>query len=289
MVLDPFRGIGNSCAQRFCAAGSGLLVRVSRILRWLPRLEIRMKECSKSIVRRMMTPNFTRKYFKGCGIDIGGRPDPLSLYLEFFPLMQSVRVWDLEDGDAQYMQSVDDEAFDFVHSSHCLEHIVDPLEALRNWVRIIRPGGYVILTVPDEDLYEQGVFPSSFNQDHKHTFTIKKGKSWSSRSINVTDMLCDLGETVRIEKIELLDGTYRYELPRFDQSLTPVAESGIEVVLRKPEREELIDGGRIRRGAQPERELRRHYNQYRDDIRNMKANNASQPPFENDAELGGSA
>lgn len=96
--------------------------------------------------------------------------------------MSEVRTWDWEDGDAQFLASVSDGEFDFVHSSHCLEHLVDPRKGLRNRLRVGRPGGYLVVTVPDEDLYEQGIFPSTFNQDHKWTFTIWKARSWGARS-----------------------------------------------------------------------------------------------------------
>lgn len=46
-----------------------------------------MKECSKSIARRLSSPNFMRRYFAGSGLYIGGKPDPLSLYVELFPLI----------------------------------------------------------------------------------------------------------------------------------------------------------------------------------------------------------
>ena len=82
-----------------------------------------MKECSKSIPRRLSQPNFINRYFVGDGLDIGGRPDPLVLYRELFRGIRSVRTWDLADGDAQFLRGVPDGAYDFVHSSHCLEHL----------------------------------------------------------------------------------------------------------------------------------------------------------------------
>lgn len=93
--------------------------------------------------------------------------------------------------------------------------------------------------MPDEDLYEQGVFPSTFNADHKHTFTIHKRSSWSSKSINVTELLAEVTADVEVLKIELMNATYRYHInrltaeQRFDQTLTPVGECAIEFVLRK--------------------------------------------------------
>lgn len=238
-----------------------------------------MKELSKSIVRRLHDSNFLNRYFAGNGVDIGGKPDPLSLYLEFFPKLKNVKIWDWEDGDAQFMNSVQDEEFDFVHSSHCLEHLVDPTEGLRNWLRIIKPGGYLVVTVPDEDLYEQGEFPSTFNQDHKHTFTIFKRKSWCPKSINLLDILTQLDSNSRIEKIQLLNSTYR-TLPRYDQTLTPVAECGIEFIIHKGIKDNLV-----KKTEYVDKNTLSHLNQYKDDLKTLKKENNTHKPFNNFSNL----
>jgi ubiquinone/menaquinone biosynthesis C-methylase UbiE len=67
--------------------------------------------------------------------------------------MGFVQTWDIEDGDAQYMETVRDNTYDFVHSTHYLEHMIDPKIIFKNWIRIIKPGGHIITTVSDEDLY----------------------------------------------------------------------------------------------------------------------------------------
>jgi SAM-dependent methyltransferase len=113
-----------------------------------------MDEASKALLRRLQDVRFCNTYFVGDGIDIGCGPDPISKFKKQFPLMKGLRPWDLPDGDAQLMNSVSDNTFDFVHSSHCLEHMRDPFEAFGNWLRICKPGGHLIITVPDEDLYE---------------------------------------------------------------------------------------------------------------------------------------
>lgn len=203
-----------------------------------------MHECSKAISRRLHDVRFATKYFTGKGIDIGGKPDPLGQYIEFFPLISECRTWDLEDGDAQFMEGVPDESLDFVHSSHCLEHIVDPAEALVNWVRILKPGGYLVCLIPDEDLYEQGVFPSTKNPDHKSTFTLHKPASWSSHSVNIFDLLGGI-PNLGVCKVELLDATYRYTMPEFDQTMTPVGESAIEIIARRRPPSEMESKGRL--------------------------------------------
>jgi SAM-dependent methyltransferase len=245
-----------------------------------------MKECSKSIQRRLADSNFLRSYFVGEGLDIGGKPDPLSLYKEFFPLMDNVRTWDLEDGDAQFLNGIANSSLDFVHSSHCLEHLVDPAEGLRNWFRVITEGGYLVITVPDEDLYEQGKFPSTFNRDHKWTFTIFKMKSWSDRSVNLLDLVRKLGPAAELVRIEQISATYRFNLPRYDQTLTPVAECGIELIIRKRSTVEVEAGGRwIRTKQQPNQEMRLHLNQYKDDMQILKQSNKGNLPFINTSPL----
>ncbi len=211
-----------------------------------------MKECGKAMMRRLRDPNFIGRYFVGQGIDIGGAPDPLSDYAELLPLMKQCDIWDIKDGDAQLMQGVKDDTYDFVHSSHCLEHLVDPRVAIERWWQLIRPGGYLVLTVPDEDLYEQGHWPSKFNHDHKWTFTIFKaaGVSWSERSLNLLELLTSL-DGAQIHKVELLDHQHRYDLGSFDQTLTPVGEAAIETVARKATVDDSNQGGRLSRQVPP--------------------------------------
>ena len=105
------------------------------------------------------------KYLRGSGIDIGAGNDPLRV------LEGSVRGWDVAEGDAQLMPGVADGAYDFVYSSHCLEHTREVPEALWNWVRIIKPGGHLYVVVPDYILYEKMSWPSRFNSDHKQSFS----------------------------------------------------------------------------------------------------------------------
>ena len=192
-------------------------------------------EQSKAAKRRFADGAFHLRYFAGHGLDVGGKPDPLGRYVGAFARLQSCRTWDLEDGDAQFLAGVPDDSLDFVHSSHCLEHLRDPREGLSNWVRVVRPGGYVVVTVPDEDLYEQGGWPSRFNPDHKWTFTVYKRASWSPRSVNVLGLVGSLAPRAAVERV-VLHRDFFDDAPAAvgrDQTRTLVAECAIEFVLRK--------------------------------------------------------
>lgn len=146
-----------------------------------------------------------KKILEGNGIDIGGGNSPVS---------SKVRVFDIKDGDANHILKYVTEKFDFVYSSHCLEHMINPIEALHEWWTLVKPGGYMFLVVPDEDLYEQGVMPSRFNLDHKWTFTISKHLSWSPVSINVLPLCMNL-PGCGIVNIELQDMNYDRALQTF--------------------------------------------------------------------------
>jgi SAM-dependent methyltransferase len=236
-------------------------------------------------MRRLADSNYVRRYLVGEGVDIGGKPDPLALYAELFPQITAIKTWDLEDGDAQFMHGVADDSLDFVFSSHCLEHINDPHEALVNWMRILKPGGHLIVAVPDEDMYEQGVWPSSHNLGHRHSFTMFKANSWCPASINLFDMIRTLGPAADLRKLEALDQSFRFDLPRFDQTLSPIGECGIEFVIRKRTAAEIAMGGRLPKQDQPSPQLRVYLNQYRNDQRVLKRFAADRAPFTDETEL----
>lgn len=191
-----------------------------------------MFEQSKAAKRRFDDGNFHNRYFIGKGIDIGCGDDNLGRLRHVFRGIQDVRPWDLPDGDAQYLESVSDNEYDFVTSSHCLEHMVDPRVALKNWIRVCKSNGYLIITIPDREMYEQGNWPSIYNTDHKVTFSMKN--VITPENIYVLDFLNECcGTEAVVEKIEVIrDFYYEGYLPQ-DQTLHPCIESCIEIILRK--------------------------------------------------------
>lgn len=151
-----------------------------------------------------------RQAVQGNGIDIGCGPDPVT---------PSARRFDLEHGDANVVSQFVKEQFDFVYSSHCLEHMHDPRMTILDWWKLVKPGGHLFVVVPDEDLYEQGVFPSRFNDDHKATFTLSKAQSWSPKSINVLELANSLPGG-RLISLQLQDANYDRSLTSFGR-VTP--------------------------------------------------------------------
>jgi len=162
-----------------------------------------------------------RPLMKGRGIDIGCGEHPVD----------GAEPWDLEQGDAQYMVGVEDCTYDWVFSAHCLEHMRDPHAAIQNWWRILKPGGYLIVLVPDEDLYEQSRWPSVYNSDHKRTFTCSKYSSWSPVSVNCVDLLRFLPGH-HLVSLTLEDSGYDYKNTGWDQT-TLGAEAAVQFIVKK--------------------------------------------------------
>ena len=191
-----------------------------------------MNETHKSNQRRKSQVLF-QKIFTGKGIDIGCGTDNLTND-SYYPNVTSCEGFDKEDGDAQKIHECRPaESYDFVYSSNCLEHLENPKEALESWLSLVKPGGYLVFVVPDEDLYEQGYWPPKWNSEHKWTFTIHKNRTWCPKSIDVLDLVRDL--PFKIIKIELVDTNYDYSQRGIDQTANG-AEAFIEVILQKIKR-----------------------------------------------------
>ena len=194
-----------------------------------------MKETSKAMRRRIceeVLGGFKWSEIlndKAKGVDLGSGDDPLQL--------AGVRPFDKEDGDAQYLSRyVGSENLDYVHASQLLEHVVDPGTALRDWLSVLKPGGHVVVTVPDFDLYEKRLFPSRWNPDHKHVFSLwRKGHPGVAvdRFITVPPFLASL--PCRVLLCRLVDTNFDWSKPELlDQTLPEDgAECFIEFVLRK--------------------------------------------------------
>lgn len=160
-----------------------------------------MDEASKTNAIRDL--GFKKRYLIGRIIDIGCGKDLVCAGAEPF---------DMPDGDAQEIASLrDNNVYDTVHSSHCLEHMRDPVYALNQWWTLVKPGGHLIIVVPDEDLYEQGFWPSRFNHDHKATFRLNNQTSWSPVSYDIKAIVQALPDA-QILEVERQDLKYDYVL-----------------------------------------------------------------------------
>lgn len=111
------------------------------------------------------------KYLNGIGIDIGFGGDPVSdnaITLDLPNPYTKPGKRQILRGDASNLSFICDNAFDYVYSSHLIEDFVDTYSVIKEWLRILKPGGYLCLLFPDEKRYREIENPLFHNMNHKH-------------------------------------------------------------------------------------------------------------------------
>jgi len=134
-------------------------------------------------------------YCKGYGLDLGPGGDPIT--------PSAIRV-DLPDpystagllpvqlgGDARKLRWFADATLDYVYSSHLLEDFTDIESILAEWIRVLKPGGNLVLYCPDQVIYERHCRETGqpLNKEHKdpnfNIETVKRALINVSRTRNI--------------------------------------------------------------------------------------------------------
>lgn len=111
--------------------------------------------------RRRTRAGFARR-LRGEGLEIGALVDPLPVphatRIVYSDLLTAEQIAALYPGsrlpdivsDSESFPSIANETFDFVVANHVLEHLTDPIGALREWHRILKNDGLLMLALPDK-------------------------------------------------------------------------------------------------------------------------------------------
>jgi predicted SAM-dependent methyltransferase len=142
------------------------------------------------------------RYCTGCGVDLGPGGDPIVPHAIRVDLPQPYsHVGSLPvqlGGKAEELYWFRDGVLDFVYSSHLLEDYPDTEAVLREWLRVLKTGGNLILFCPDEQVYRKhcDATGQTYNEHHVH----------SEFSLDFVKRILD-----RLDQTELL-----YEVPLID-------------------------------------------------------------------------
>jgi SAM-dependent methyltransferase len=158
-----------------------------KLLRSHPRLKsLVMLVLQKTGLRSLAAPHLASvavdvlraevaaRHLRGSGLEIGAMHKPLPVhrdvnvqYVDVISKPEAVRRFPnldpsymvtpdiIEDGFT--LSSVPERSQDFLIANHVLEHSPNPLQALQNWTRVLRPGGVLYVTVPvAEKCFDRG-------------------------------------------------------------------------------------------------------------------------------------
>jgi len=81
-----------------------------------------------------------------------------------YPFGANIKV--TKNEDCLQLPWFQDKSLDFVFSSHCLEHFSNPEEIIKEIGRLLKPGGYLVIILPDMRYYPKIGEPGA-NSDHK--------------------------------------------------------------------------------------------------------------------------
>ena len=123
------------------------------------------------------------KYLKGSGIDIGFGGDPIvptAITIDLLkPYAKTGNVPQHLNGDGRDLRWFKEGVLDYVYSSHLLEDFENTKEVLQEWIRVLKPKGYLILLLPDEQRFRKYCKKTGmpYNKEHKYEdFSLGKVK-----------------------------------------------------------------------------------------------------------------
>jgi len=161
------------------------IIQVFRTYGLLNTISLILEKCSK---KRISNYKFYQElFYNKCGIEIGG---PSNFFLREVPIYKkimsldgvnfsSTTIWEgnILEGpnfkfgkgkignqficDAVNLGQIKSNEYEFVLSCNNLEHIANPIKALTEWLRIIKPEGLIFLILPNKN--------SNFDHDRKNT------------------------------------------------------------------------------------------------------------------------
>jgi len=160
------------------------------------------EESSKTYIQKIES-GFFDKYMSGLGCELGF-DGYISNTVPILP--DTIGINKNTPGYNGINLPFEDNHLDYVYNSHVYEHIKDRSPVLREWMRVLKEGGHLIIAVPHRDLYEKKLNkPSRYNEDHQIFFT---------PSILLKEIEDTLpANSYRVKLLEDGDSGYDYTIP----------------------------------------------------------------------------
>lgn len=151
------------------------------------------------------------QYCQGAGVDLGFGGDPITPNAITVDMEQpytnvGLGVQQLR-GDARNLHWFKDRVLDFVYSSHLLEDFPpnETVLVLQEWLRVLKPGGYLVIFCPDEQIFRKHCKETGQGYNNSHSvdnFSLK----YLKKRLDETGIAHEL-----VHEIHLIN-TYSFDL-----------------------------------------------------------------------------
>ncbi|HSY54368.1 MAG TPA: class I SAM-dependent methyltransferase [Opitutaceae bacterium] len=162
LPIRALRALARATGLETCARAA-----YHRLQRWRHPPIVWPSETSKC--RARLAPWCT-----GYGLDLGFGGDPIvehAIRMDFPQPYSDVGKQSVQlGGKAEDLYWFRDNCLDFIYSSHLLEDFADTRAVLAEWLRVLKPGGRLILYLPDEQVYRRhcAATHQPYNTHHQH-------------------------------------------------------------------------------------------------------------------------
>jgi SAM-dependent methyltransferase len=113
--------------------------------------------------------------------------------------------------EASDLSRIESGKYDFILSCHCLEHTANPLKALKEWSRVLKNGGELILILPDKNFTFDKFRPVTTFKHLEEDFQMdidEADTTHFSEVINFHDLQKDQGVETEQQLIERTNNNY---------------------------------------------------------------------------------
>lgn len=140
-------------------------------------LILRPSSLLSQMLKSRLYIKYVEYFYKKRGLEIGGPSDLFSNEIPIYQIADTIdgvnfsnnTVWEgtinLDRGynyfkgkkgqqyisEANYLESIKDEEYEFLIACHCLEHCANTLKTIEEWLRVLKSNGVILLVLPDKN------------------------------------------------------------------------------------------------------------------------------------------